>query len=514
MLHDRFNISFSFRLFVLYFVSVAVLAVFLVNEAVKQTKQSNLQSAETLLIDLSQLMAASIEAQLAAAPTSKSVNPVGSQIRNFASVVERVMAKRFTAQIYDVDKRRIDIDIYITDDKGIVVYDSRHLNEGEDFSQWNDVYLTLRGQYGARVSLAESAYFRKTGKAADPDGLKEMVVAAPIMQGEKIIGVVSVVYPTQKLNNFLLSGERSLRSFMFIGIGLALLMMLMMSWWLTRTLKRLANYATAMAERKDQTEIIHKPTFLDSRLAELTHSIEYLREALDGKSYVENYVHSLTHELKNPIAGIHAAIEILDDDTLSAEERAQFVQRIGRSTDRLSSLVNRMLQLAQLENQQDIERPQSIALDVLVQDIVADYQSRELPNKITLALESEQGLWVSGDRLLLNQALHNVLDNALDFATPESVISLKLFRESERQEGVLQLDNEGAPIPEYAVERVFERFFSLPRPDTQKRSTGLGLSFVRQILQLHRGQVSLANHETGVRVTWRLPLATKPSDVG
>ncbi len=115
---------------------------------------------------------------------------------------------------------------------------------------------------------------------------------------------------------------------------------------------------------------------------------------------------------------------------------------------------------------------------------------------------------VKGDPLLLRQAIDNLLRNALDFAPRGSTIVLSATAE----EGgvVLSVQDEGPGIPEYARERIFDRFYSLPRPVNGRKSTGLGLNFVHEVAHLHGGWIQVEFPERGTRarlyVPWRPPL--------
>ncbi len=114
-------------------------------------------------------------------------------------------------------------------------------------------------------------------------------------------------------------------------------------------------------------------------------------------------------------------------------------------------------------------------------------------------------LTLRGDALLLRQALGNLLDNAIDFAPAGSVI--ELAGHAADGHAVLSVRDSGAGIPAYAQERLFERFYSLPRPDGGK-SSGLGLPFVREVMALHRGSVEVGNGAAGgACATLRLPLS-------
>ena len=96
---------------------------------------------------------------------------------------------------------------------------------------------------------------------------------------------------------------------------------------------------------------------------------------------------------------------------------------------------------------------------------------------------------IFGESFLIEQAIGNILDNAIDFAPEGSKISIKAAAVGERYE--VRVEDDGPGIPEFAEDKIFDRFYSLPRPDTGKKSSGLGLTFVREIMALHSGAIRL-----------------------
>ena len=110
-----------------------------------------------------------------------------------------------------------------------------------------------------------------------------------------------------------------------------------------------------------------------------------------------------------------------------------------------------------------------------------------------------QGVTVLGEAFWLEQAISNVLDNAIDFTPPHHNISIHLSQSA--QQTLLSISNQGHAIPEYALSRVFERYYSLPRPNSHHKSTGLGLTLVQEVMSLHHGQASIANTNDGVCVS-------------
>ncbi len=114
---------------------------------------------------------------------------------------------------------------------------------------------------------------------------------------------------------------------------------------------------------------------------------------------------------------------------------------------------------------------------------------------------------VSGDRFLLGQAMQNLLDNAMDFSPEHGELWVQLEQDEHTVTWVVR--DQGAGIPAYAQDRIFERFYSLPRGESDERSSGLGLCLVREVSELHGADIRIENAADGVGCVarWRLPIA-------
>jgi len=111
---------------------------------------------------------------------------------------------------------------------------------------------------------------------------------------------------------------------------------------------------------------------------------------------------------------------------------------------------------------------------------------------------------VKGDPFLLHQAVSNLIQNAIDFSPADGQIEISAKMNGDRVDFVVK--DHGPGIPDYAKEKVFDKFFSLQRPDTGKKSTGLGLNFVKEVALLHHGEIRLENlPERGLQAMLRLP---------
>jgi two-component system sensor histidine kinase CreC len=386
--------------------------------------------------------------------------------------------RRFEARIYGILKTNPNLRVYVTDHTGKVILDSSGHDVGQDYSKWLDVSRTLKGEYGARTSRE------------DEDGVpgSVMYVAAPILRDGQIVGVLSVGKPSRSFQTFIdMTRDKAWQSATWL-FALALLLALAFSYWMTRDLRRLVDHANEVAEgKRDRIPIEGR-----SELRRLAQALEHLRAELDGKAHVEKVSQLLAHELKSPIAAIRGAIELLPDET-DAERRARLEANIAAETARLQRIVEGVLDLARAENRGRLDEREEIAFDDLVRDVLATRADR-LAGK-ALRVETELApARVSGSRFLLRQAVANLIDNAADFSPAGGVLAISLAADGQAR---LCIRDHGPGIPDYALPRLFERFYSVPRPDSGERSSGLGLNLVQEVARLHGGSIELRNHPEG-----------------
>lgn len=319
------------RIFLVYFLFVGLTGYFVLSTVMDEVRPGVRQSTEETLVDTANLLAEILRQDVKNGTLAQSDLP--EMLEDYGKRVPQ-------ADIWGLRKEAVNHRIYVTDASGKVLLDSAGVAVGQDYSRWNDVYLTLRGQYGARSSREDPD---------DPDS-SVMYVAAPIKDAGKIIGVVSVAKPNSSLQPYI---DRSQRRLAWLGAGLIALGLLvggLLSWWLSGALRRLTQYAQAVSEGR-RAEL---PRYRGGEMAQLADAVERMRTQLEGKDYVERYVHTLTHELKSPLAAIRGAAELLDGE-MPAEQRARFVGNIAGESERLQQLIERLLSLAQVEQRQGLE---------------------------------------------------------------------------------------------------------------------------------------------------------------
>lgn len=472
----------ALRVLLGYFLIVALAALLLVKVFVQQVKPGVRQAMEDTLADTANVLAELATDDLLAGRIADG---------QFAARVHAMSRRDLDARIWGEAKHHASYRIEVTDARGFVVFDSAGKEVGRDNSRWNDVYRTLRGQYGAR----------STRDDPDDETSTVMHVAAPIRDPQgRIAGVLTVSKPNRSIQPFIERSQDTILRWGWVLLGSALLIGALAAWWLSRQLAALRRYADAVA-RGERAALPDAA----GEFADLGRALESMRRQLEGKQYVEHYVHALTHELKSPLAAIRGAAELLEGP-LPEADRARFIASIDAQSLRMAGMVDRLLALASLEHRRQLDAPQPVDPTLLARAALEDAAARAQARQVELRLHAAANLPpLHGDPFLLRQLLGNLLDNAIDFSPPRGEVELRIERSGERLR--MAVLDRGPGVPEYALTRAFERFYSLPRPDGGARSSGLGLNFVVEIAKLHGGEVTLGNRDGGGAVaTVLLPL--------
>ena len=450
---------------------------------VAEVEPKTFQVTEEMMVDTANLLAEWVSADMDAA-----------KIDDLHRIFDRAHARRFDALIFDLHKHQVGTHIYLTDNKGIVVFDSDGgKREGMDLSGRLDVGLTLAGRYGARTT------WENKGNASTA----VLYVAAPIGDRAHPRGVLTVYKP--KRDMLPLVGER--RRIIYLACGLIgggiIFLIAAVFLWLFRPIGKITEYARAI-ERGERPP---KPKIgIGREVNTLARALDSMRDALEGRSYVEHYIQTLTHEMKSPLAAIRGAAELLNEE-MPAANRQHFLNNILAETARSERLINRLLELAAIESRPHLDEPEDLDFRHIVARAID--QARPLAEVAGADLDGPATdptpLPVRGDAFILRAAVTNLLENALDFSPRASVVHIALTARSGHME--LTIRDHGPGIPDYARHKIFDRFYSLRHPSSGRKGTGLGLTLVREAADLHGGSITLdPAPDGGTIATWTMPL--------
>jgi two-component system sensor histidine kinase CreC len=436
---------------------------------------------EDTLVDLAELTAQLVSHNAVAGLYG--VTSIDTSVINNAFI--RLNNRKFSVDIYSLQKNEVAIRIYITNKRSRVVFDSDNGRDvGEDYSIWRDVYLASIGEYGARATLGDPLY---------PDG-HTMYVAAPIIINGEIVGTLSVgkstknaeQFVTKQLDKVLIAGLIIFIMLAIFGFGLHTKF--------TKPLEVIQNYALKTSAGKKSKV----PAFSKDEIGDVGRALEKMKNKLDGKAYISNYVQNLTHEIKAPIAGIKGSAELLKDP-VSVEDRQRFLTNITTQTTRIQDLVERMLELASLEYQSSLTSLEEMYLPQIIADVVKDKLDYAESKSVSFDVKSDPNLTLIADKFLVKQALSNILKNAIEYSFEDGVIQIRA--QAEKEIVLISISDQGTGIPDYAQDKVLDRFYSTPKPNGENGS-GLGLCFVKEIMELHEGEIKIeANQPSGTKVS-------------
>lgn len=455
-------------IFLLTFSLIAAVVIgFFYRWTTDEIRPSYLKVVEENLVDTSRLLASLIQEQMV------DDNWDTGSIRRSA---ENLREDRFVAKIFDSEKLASDLRFYVTDSRGIVWFHSHDpQEEGKDYSRWIDVARTLRGEYGARSTRMDPE---------DP-ATSHLHVAAPIENGSGLIAVVTVIKPIDWPYRFMEeSRQHILLGATVLGVC-ALALVIGLSFWLSRPLERL----TAHAQRIRRGERAPAPRPGGStEIRRLQSAFEEMRRGLEGRKYVETYVANLTHEIKSPLAGLRSAAEILAENPPEIV-RQRFVGHVRSEVDRIQKVVDQMLILSELEGKDSLDHREKVCLAKLVDELIDEYRPSTQARSVRLEAQVTTDRTFIGDPVLLRLALGSIVQNAIEFSPARGSVRIGVGEDGGRFE--ISVTDDGPGVPEYARQRVFERLFSLPRPNGGAKSSGLGLSLAREIVELHGGSIEL-----------------------
>lgn len=458
----------GFRVLLAFFVLSGLTAWFVLRVVLGEVQPAVREVVEELLVD---------SAHLAAEMAGDDLRP-GGDLAALNARLQRFARREVDARIWGLRKQRLDLRIYVTDAQGRVLIDTGTPSSvGQDYSQWNDVGRTLRGDYGARTSAGV------------------MQVAAPVQDAAgRLLGVVSIGKPSASLDAFVQRAERRVAS---LGAALLVASLLLggaVTAWLIWNVRRLRRYALQV-----QAGSAAQAPRLAGELGELARAMDAMRARLEGRDHWERRVRALTHELKSPLTGLRGAGELLQED-LPEADRQRFAQQVVEQSERLQQLVDRLLALSKLEARTLLPDAEPVRLDRVLHEAAEQLAPRLQQRQLRLqGLSTLPAMTLRGDAEALQLLALNLLGNAVDFAPACSVIELAGQRHGQLIS--LSVRDHGPGVPPELMAQLGQPWFSTLRPDGRKGS-GLGLAIARQAAALHQGTLRFEAAEPGLRAVF------------
>lgn len=206
----------------------------------------------------------------------------------------------------------------------------------------------------------------------------------------------------------------------------------------------------------------------------------------------QNFMMAVTHELKTPIAVVNLNLETLQRRKLDEGRQQRLIQTTLQETDRLNDLTTNILVTAQLESGNYTPNKEAINLSALTNKCTADFINRYSNRNMDASVE--ENIFISGEQLLLQLLINNLIDNALKYSSKEKKVDVTLYKKDHTI--VLQVKDEGIGISDDEKKKVFQKFYRSGNEAIRKtKGTGLGLYLCKRIVESQKAKIKIQNNE-------------------
>ena len=369
-----------------------------------------------------------------------------------------------------------------------------------------EIQEALEGRYGAMTRISTGGQRSVT-----------LYSAIPIRTEEAVSGVVLVSQSTYRILRDLYELRLEIFTIFLVSLAAAVFLSLLASTTIAVPLRKLRRQAWEILDHRGRPRGHIRFNRRRDEIGDLSRSLEEMTRKLQKHiEFVESFASDISHELKNPLASIRSAGEMIAQ-TKSGEDRDRFLALIQKEVARMQHLLGAVREISLLDARLDEEERASVEIGQILKQVVEARRLRE-GSMVPMALSENTGpITVSMAPERLAQVIENLLENALSFSPPGGVVRVDLRRD--RGQGVIAFEDDGPGIPDQHLEKIFDRFFSYRPDDRSSTSTepvgkhlGLGLSIVKAIVEGYGGNVQAKNRVVGgtrlrgARFEVRLPL--------
>ena len=333
-----------------------------------------------------------------------------------------------------------------------------------------------------------------------------------VLINDKIKGYIAVI---EKANDILVAVEERknfiLRTTLAIAIAI-FIFSIFLNKFILGPIRKLVLYTKAIKANDDKKNKLEDFLKRKDELGQLSRSLNEMTQDLYKRiSIAETFSSDLAHEIRNPLASLKGASEILDS-TIDSIKRKKLLKIISHDTERIERLITDYSQMLKDEASVSRTKMEKINLLNVVNSVVEDFNNN-LSNskkgiKINVLKDNLNGLEpnVLGIESRLEQIVANILDNSVSFSPAEGKINI--FFQIDNSNVHLSIEDEGPGFNEKNINQIFNRFYS-NRPEKFGEHSGLGLNIVKNIIELHGGSISASdrnlNKKRGARIDVFLP---------
>ena len=286
---------------------------------------------------------------------------------------------------------------------------------------------------------------------------------------------------------------------LFVNFILTGIIGLLLFFVLTRRLRLITNAVSDFEKGRYKKKVTVKS---HDEIGQLTEAFNKMASTIDSNiDEIKNndrlrrdLIANISHDLRSPLASVQGYLEtiMIKEEKLSPKERGEYLEIVHKNIQRLSRLVDDLLELSKLDAKQIKPNPENFSISELTQDVVLKFKPQAEKQHITIHTNFPSSIpIVAADIGMIERALSNLLDNALIYTPEKGEVSVEV-QEKDKEVSVKVSDN-GKGIAENDLPHVFDRFYRADKSRSTE-GTGLGLAITKKIIEAHQGTIEVQSH--------------------
>ena len=296
-----------------------------------------------------------------------------------------------------------------------------------------------------------------------------------------------------------------------IAVAIVILIFsLFLNKYILKPIGLLVKFSDAIKKKSNHNLDMKKAFVRDDEIGKLTLSIDEMTKELQQRTNrAETFSNDLAHEIRNPLASLKSASELLDKTT-EKNDSEKLLKIINHDVERIERLITDYSQMLKDEASLSREKMSKINLIEIINSVVEDFkqdlvnQNKNIKIIVSDVVKSKEGYFILGISNRLEQVIANLLDNSISFSQESQKIEIRIEETSNNL--LMTIKDEGPGFSEASPQKIFKRFYS-NRPKSFGKHSGLGLNIVKNIVQLHKGTIAASNrlNTKGAQVEVLLP---------
>ena len=382
------------------------------------------------------------------------------------------------------------------------ITEKKNIDIGNDYSvSLNDVLINYAGSknFGIPFTFTQEEFNKF-----------KLTTIKNVMQNGKNIGYLAI---TENANDIKAAiDERKtfiIRTAIAVGIVILIFSFVLNRYFL-KPIKNLVSYTKTIKNKSPKTTNIDALKLRNDELGLLSNSLDDMTFELQKRiTNAENFSTDLVHEIRNPLASLKSASEILND-TNDLNQRIKLIDILSHDVQRIERLITDYSQILKDEVALSKEKIKKIDIEPIIKSVVDDFNNiYKLKRGIKISYENDKKnkYFINGIENRIEQIVANLLDNAVSFSEDDKEIVVRVSK-SDNNKVIINILDEGDGFKENDTNKIFKRFYS-NRPDKFGQHSGLGLNIVKNLVDLHEGEITASNRDnnSGALIEIKFPTA-------